>query len=255
MQQTTNSPAANPVGHIITRDHLLRQTSLIDSQRLESLPVHIIGCGAIGSFAAQALAKMGFIDFHLYDMDKVSIENMNCQAFGKSQINLDKTMALAGQLNQFLFDENCPDKKPSIKINGEITEKNLPALTGVVILSVDSLPVRMMLAKFIRKSCLNVKFIIDPRMGAEYYFQQSFDMDSFQDKKTFENYLASYPKLEDVVEAKCTAKSTVYTAMLSAGLIAKTVKNWVMGQPYPKHIDWDIAGCGEPVIITSKVLQ
>lgn len=252
MQTTIISPAANPAGHVITRDHLLRQTSIIDSAKIESLPVHIIGCGAIGSFAAQALAKMGFIDFHLYDMDKVSIENMNCQSFGKSHIDLPKTYALYGQLSQFLFDENCPDKKPSIQVHGEITEKNLPALTGVVLLSVDSLPVRMMLAKFIRKTCLNVKFIIDPRMGAEYYFQQAFDMESFSDEKTFKNYLASYPNQDDVVEAKCTAKSTVYTAMLSAGLIAKTVKNWVMGQPYPKHIDWDIAGVGEPVIITSK---
>ncbi len=242
----------NPVGHVITRDHLMRQTSLIDSARLEALPVHIIGCGAIGSYVAQALAKMGFLEFHLYDMDKVSIENMNCQAFGKSQIDMPKNMALAGQLGQFLFDENCPDKKPSIKLHGEVKESDLPALSGVVILSVDSLPVRQMLAKHIRKTCLNVKFIIDPRMGAEYYFQQAFTFDDFANEKVFKNYLASYPKPEDVVEAKCTAKSTVYTAMLSAGLIAKTVKNWIMGQSYPRHIDWDIAGTGEPVIVSSN---
>lgn len=255
MEQVISAAASNPVGHVITRDHLMRQTSLIDSSKMEVLPVHIIGCGAIGSFAAQALAKMGFLEFHLYDMDKVSVENMNCQSFGRGHIGEPKTVALTMQLADFLFAENCPDKKPKVNIHGEITKDNLPAFTGIVILSVDSLPVRQMLAKHIRKHCLNVKFIIDPRMGAEYYFQQAFDFESFSDEKTFKNYLASYPKTEDVVEAKCTAKSTVYTAMLTAGLIAKTIKNWLMGQPYPKHIDWDISGVGEPVIISSQILQ
>ena len=36
------------------------------------MPVHIIGCGAIGSHLAETLARLGVTDIHLWDTDTVA---------------------------------------------------------------------------------------------------------------------------------------------------------------------------------------
>ena len=61
----------------------------------DTCPVAIIGCGAIGSFVAIALAKMGFNKkFYLYDADYVGIENVGVQLFGPQHIAIPKVEAL-----------------------------------------------------------------------------------------------------------------------------------------------------------------
>ena len=48
-----------------------RHIVLIDIEKFRDNSIAIIGCGAIGSFVAISLAKMGLTQFHLYDFDEV----------------------------------------------------------------------------------------------------------------------------------------------------------------------------------------
>ncbi len=57
-------------------------------------PVHLIGCGAVGSAAALALAKMGVQNVTLYDFDIIEEHNISNQMFSISDVGKLKTEAL-----------------------------------------------------------------------------------------------------------------------------------------------------------------
>ena len=71
---------------IVKNEHLTRQMSIIDSDLLQKQKVYIVGAGAIGSFAALALVKMGIEHVEVWDNDVVDIVNMNNQFFRRKDI-------------------------------------------------------------------------------------------------------------------------------------------------------------------------
>ncbi len=69
-------------------------------------------------------------------------------------------------------------------------------------------------------------------------FEQPFIAFDEKDQATYAKVLQS--DSESVAE-RCTAKSTVYTASLAAGMVTKTIKNIMLKQAYPRVINWDIS--------------
>lgn len=219
--------------------HLTRQLTLIPVERIARQPITVIGCGAIGSFAALALAKMGVEDITLWDFDEVGVENVSCQLYGTRHMGQEKVTALADMLLEMSETKarSIPGRfLPEYASNPEYAPR------GIVLLAVDSMKARKEIAEVINQHCILVTHVIDPRMGAEkltMHCERPFT-------GNYSKYLQHYMYADqDVVEPACTAKATVYTAMLAGGLIAKTVKNIVMGQPYPRLVTWDIASTAE----------
>ena len=78
----------------------LRQEDLLpDSMR--GIGINIIGVGAVGSFAALALAKMGFKNIKVFDDDKVEEHNISNQFYKLADIGKLKVDALAGMIKEF----------------------------------------------------------------------------------------------------------------------------------------------------------
>jgi molybdopterin/thiamine biosynthesis adenylyltransferase len=83
---------------------------------LEALRVAVIGAGALGNFAAPALALSGCRHITLWDPDRVDVTNLNRQIFFAGHVGAFKAPALAHRLNTFFaaharglpqpFDEN-----------------------------------------------------------------------------------------------------------------------------------------------------
>jgi hypothetical protein len=73
-----------------------RQMELIDVQEFNNkcIPIHVIGCGATGSWVGTLLAKMGFEHIHLYDGDIVELHNLPNQNFDIHHIDMNKAEAL-----------------------------------------------------------------------------------------------------------------------------------------------------------------
>ena len=203
--------------------YLTRQLDIIPVDKLE-MPVTIIGCGAIGSFTGLALAKMGVTKIRVYDMDTVSEENMNNQFFRISDIGTNKAVALASLIKD--FTGVVVDAHP-------YRFEQVAGLTGIVITAVDTMSARKDIYTTIREMSPGVQYIIDPRMSAEFYAQYTCTPKTSWYKNTL------YSDSEAVAQ-RCTAKSTIYTATLAAGLISKTVKNIITGEPHPYNIQWDI---------------
>lgn len=210
---------------ITSAEHLTRQLDLIPMAALK-YPVTVIGCGAIGSFATLALAKMGVENITVYDFDEVSIENMNNQFFRFKDIGSNKATALAALVEDFT----------GVKINAIPSKYETGDLEGIVVVAVDSMDVRAQIFEQVITQP-NVRWLVDPRMSAEMYAQYVCRTQVEISKKFYEGYL--YPDSEAIAE-RCTAKSTIYTATLAAGYVAKTVKDIITKGSVQSMVAWDI---------------
>lgn len=213
--------------------HLTRQFDIIPLDVL-SKPVTIIGCGAIGSFLGLQLAKMGVTTLTLFDHDTVAIENLSNQFFMARQIDKNKAEALKEVIFEFTGSPNV------IAVPHKYEACHAAMLNGIVIVAVDSMEARRMVYESIKEKNFQVDYIIDPRMSAEFFTMYVINPHKTKDQETYEKTLFSD---SEGVQERCTAKSTVYTASLGAGLVTKAVKNILLKQQYPRITHWDIASC------------
>ena len=220
----------------LKHDHLTRQLDLIPIEKLGQ-QVTIIGCGAIGSFLGLQLAKMGLTRVQYFDHDEISIENMSNQFFRRCDIGKNKAHALADMVYDFTNPGDAPHQGPTF-FPVKYEEMYANKLAGIVVVAVDSMEARRMIYESIKTKGFAVKYIIDPRMSAEFYTQYTINPFDEKDQGTYGKVLQS--DSESVAE-RCTAKSTVYTASLAAGLVTKTIKNIMLDQGYPRVINWDIS--------------
>jgi len=206
-----------------TPEMLTRQLELIPDEALAK-SITIVGAGAVGSFTALALAKMGYHNLDVYDFDVVDTENMNCQFFRISDIGKPKVEALQDLIQDFIGVE--------IQINNKRIEPTDTIMGDIIITAVDKIEVRRHL--FELGAC---NYLIDPRMGAEYASMQVVDM---FDSNAKDNYAKSLYASDEVVHERCTAKATMYTVNLLAGQVAKAVKDVTTGNKYIKTLEWNI---------------
>ena len=203
-----------------------RSAGLIDS--LNQHVFHILGCGAIGSSAANQLCRMGAENFVLYDMDKVETPNIGVSQYGHSHIGQHKTSAL----NSILKDIN-----PSC----EITEMSEYFKTfmyynedDIIILGFDSMKSRLEAMKIcLSYKGFNPKLLIDGRMGAEHYQQYTFV------KPTLKEYQKSWYSDEEGSPEPCNMKATSYCSNMSGSFIANTVRKVLTKQPYEAALSFN----------------
>lgn len=95
--------------------------------------VNIVGCGAIGSYLALQLVKLGVTNFTLFDFDKVESHNISNQAYRHNQIGKLKTEAL-----EELILEINPRAKVTLFDEKEEMLRKEEMLKGFVFLATDS---------------------------------------------------------------------------------------------------------------------
>ena len=205
-------------------EYITRHSDLVTPKQLATR-IGIVGAGAIGSFTALALAKMGFSDITVYDFDVIDPENIGNQFYPIECIGQKKVNALAGMCRAFSGIE--------IKVIDKRIEKTDILRFDVLVVAVDSMAARKMLFETAES-----RFTIDPRMSAEYCTMHVVD-NRYADQR--ENYSKSLFSDKDAVQERCTAKTTIYTVMLSAGQIVKAIKDVTSGKDHIKTFDWNIA--------------
>jgi len=207
--------------------NLTRQLDLIPLEVLGE-KITIIGAGAIGSFTALALAKMGFGDITIIDFDKIEEENMNSQFYRYSDIGTKKVTALQKLVADFT--------KTEIAARDERYERG--TFPGIVISAVDSMEVRKRIWMNHKNQAPFTKAIIDPRMGAETALLYVM---SPMDERDIESYEKTLYTDDSAVQERCTAKATIYTANMLSGLVAKAVKDLVTSPgKYLRLAQWSI---------------
>ena len=73
---------------------LSRQSKLVSKEAIENFTIKVFGVGSVGSHVVKTLAKTGFKNIEIYDMDTVEEENIAAQAFDYRHIKKSKVEAL-----------------------------------------------------------------------------------------------------------------------------------------------------------------
>jgi len=194
----------------------------VSPEKLGNASVTIIGTGAIGSFTALALSKMGIKTLTLWDADEVAEHNIANQYFPPEAIGKPKVEATSAECQRHSPEPIDLQLKPEM-YTGQ------PIETMLVIALTDNIEGRVAAFKAAKES-FSTDFFIDGRMGGEI-----LRILALPPKSTIlsEKYEKDY--LEGVVnqEEPCTARSIVYNVLMASSLISSHVKKFVNGEKIP----------------------
>ena len=132
-------------------------------------PIHIIGCGAIGSTLAVQFARCGLTNLVLWDFDRVASHNLANQQYRHTDIGDYKTEALASILQTI-----NPRLVPTT--HDKYTDEKL---SGYIFMAVDSVDVRKQIVKSNMYN-MDVRAMFDFRMrlkDAQHYGANWLNMD------------------------------------------------------------------------------
>lgn len=217
------------------------QAGLLPQEKMDQVVIGIIGTGAIGSFVAMALTKMGFKNIITWDPDKIEEHNISNQMFPVSSVGKRKAIATREMVEQFSGEKIvCL----ATEVGGGNAAINFmaaahPNKDKILILCVDSLDVRRQIVGSLQT--LYGGTIIDARMGAKTYRVMQFD---FAVRQAREEYLSTLVPDAEAVQERCGQKSIIYTVLGVAAEVCSFVHQIVM----PKQDDRMNVFFPEPVV-------
>lgn len=188
--------------------------------------ITIVGCGAIGSFVGMSLAKMGFIHFKLWDMDKVEPHNLPNQFFTERDVRSLKSQALFDIMCEF---NKLVESEVNFKYCGEAPESQ------IVISCADSMKVRKELFEACKKD-KTVQLFIDTRMAGLQGQVYTVEMDK---KDMIENYEKTLFSDKEAVQDRCTAQSLLFTVLGIASLVCNQIAKACREEELPNYMVLD----------------
>ena len=203
----------------------LRQEGLCPVQALQDLHITMIGCGAIGSFTALALAKMGAGNMTLYDPDTVEIHNLSTQFFTNADLGRPKVIALADQLRTMT-------ETTVTAIPDAYTDQ---PLEGLVISALDSMDARRRVWRHVRGN-RDIALYADSRMGAMVGQVLIVRPGSPIEEDVYRRTLHTQ---QEALQEPCTARSIVHTVLGISSIVAGIVRAHVVGEQVPREVTQD----------------
>lgn len=199
----------------------MRQRELIPPERLADCHALVIGVGAIGRQVALQLAAVGVPRMTLYDDDVVAVENLAPQGYWPENLSIFKVEATKTL---------CRRINPEIEVTAvaerckRSTARMLPLDRRLLVfLCVDSIRSRQLLWEALGPQA---SFFVDGRMSAEVMRVLAVETpaeDSY--------YKTTLFQAEQAYAGSCTAKATIYTANIAAGLMLAQFTRWLRGLP------------------------
>lgn len=191
-------------------------------------PIHIIGCGALGSHIAELLVRLGVNNIHLWDFDVVSPHNITNQLYVHKQIGQKKTTAL-----DYLLHEINP------KVETILHDKyEMQNLSGYVFMMVDSIDLRRTIVDHL-KTNKYIKAIFDARMRLTDAQSYAADWTVPEDKEQLLNtmqFTSEEAKASTPVSACGTTLSVTPTVKVVASFTVSNFINLMLGKELKKII-------------------
>lgn len=186
-------------------------------------PIHIIGCGAVGSNLAEMLTRIGVPNLHLYDMDTVSSHNITNQIYTQEFISEKKTTSL----NIILKKIN-----PIINITLHDLGYNNQPLAGYIFLCVDNIDLRRKIITNNIYNC-NIKAVFDFRIrltDAQHYAVNWQDPTQIENLLNTMNFSHEEAKQITPTNACGTSMSIISTIKIIVGFGLSNFINFVKKQ-------------------------
>lgn len=202
-----------------------KQIGIFNPKDFKDNLITIVGCGAVGSFTAVGLSKLGLERFRLIDPDKIEEHNVLNQFFGIKDIGrlkVDKVRELIKE-----FSDNSKLEGIEYHFQPEDVKDS-----QIVLSCVDNMDVRKDIFNAC-KSYKSVQLFIDARMSGLQGQVYSVDMTNKKSIKSYENTL--FPQSEAVKE-RCTANRVVYPVMGIASIICNQIVKALNGEELNNYI-------------------
>jgi len=203
------------------------QSRLLTEDARGQWTVTIVGGGAIGSFVALALTKMG-VSVEIWDEDRIENHNFANQMMETAQLGMNKAEAVRDTCYRFSGERvTAIPLFMDDEAAGELS-------STILVLAVDSMATRKMIAK--RALDRRGITIIDARMGGQNY------------RVITTSFLAEYEKTlytdEQAAPDLCGQKSIIYTVLGCASEVCNSVRRIMMGEPTTFEVfkDYNVPG-------------
>lgn len=189
----------------------------------------VVGCGSLGGNIAVAMAKLGLMQFTLYDFDKVEKHNIPNQPFSRFQVGSYKTDAVSDMIQDQLFDKTLAKviQKGKFDASSEIPSGS------VLVNAADSIIVR----KEAAYSAPTNTFIMDVRSGPDSYNVYFCDK---RVKHQWDFYQKTFFDPSEAVGGGCGAQSTIFGNLDITALAVNGYVRFVNGHEYPAQINGDL---------------
>ena len=192
-------------------DRFSRQQELVPLERLQSVTATVMGVGAIGRQVALQLAALGIQNLRLIDFDTVELTNVTTQGYRQSDLGLAKILATKSAVHEI---------DPTIEVT-MIRDRFRPrhCVGEAYFCCVDSISTR---AAIWRAVNLTAQFWCDGRMLGEVLRILTVANGTGQ-----EHYPTTLFAQSEAQVGSCTARSTIYTANIAAGLMLHQFSRWL----------------------------
>ena len=190
-----------------------RQQDLVPLEKLQSLTTTVIGVGAIGRQVALQLAALGASQIQLIDFDRVEPTNITTQGYLQRDLGQLKVEATAAQIHEI---------DPTITVTPIADRWRPEHPTGeAVFCCVDTISARTAIWRSLQHRC---QFWCDARMRGEVIRVLIATDQTFRDK-----YASTLFSQTEAQSGPCTAKSTIFTSAVAAGLLVNQLSRWLRG--------------------------
>lgn len=200
---------------------LIRQTDLVPERRLADVTATVIGVGAIGRQVALQLASLGVPSIQLIDFDSVDITNVTTQGYSAYDIGERKVEATAAAIARIDPDADVTAVVDRFRPRCDIGD--------AVFCCVDSISARTAIWRSVQHGC---RFWSDGRMLGE-----TIRVLTVADDDGRSHYPSTLFQQAEAQTGQCTARSTIYSANIAAGLMLHQFTRWLRNQP----IDTDLS--------------
>lgn len=192
-----------------------RQQDLVPAERLSSCKISIVGVGAIGRQVVLQLAAMGAANLQLIDFDVVEESNLASQGYLEEDLGEQKVQATAEMCRQI-------NSKLEIQPLNERFRRSMD-MGNVLFCAVDKIDTRRLIWEAVKDK---VSFFGDTRMSAEV-----IRVLTVADAKGREHYPSTLFAAQEAFAGSCSAKSTVYSANVAAGMAIGQFAKWLRRLP------------------------
>jgi molybdopterin/thiamine biosynthesis adenylyltransferase len=201
----------------------IRQRDLVPPAKLSACHPLVIGVGAVGRQLALQLASTGVTRMTLVDDDHVAVENLAPQGYTPSDLGrhkVDATAAWCREIHPELVMETYAERFRRSSTR-DLSCFGRQSHRLAVFCCVDTIECRRIVWESVRSQA---SFFADARMAAEVVRVLASDrpaLDDYYRTTLFENRHA--------YAGSCTAKSTIYSASIAAGLMMAQFTRWLRG--------------------------
>ena len=208
----------------ISSDRFERQAGLVPAAPLAEQLLTVVGVGAIGRQVALQLAAIGARRLQLVDFDRVDATNVTTQGYFQADIGQLKVQATAAAIARL---------DPGIQVE-LVDDRYRPSLDmgSALFCCVDSIEAR---GAIWRSASRRNAFWADGRMLAE-----TIRVLTAADTVSRQHYPTTLFSARDAQSGSCTARSTIYTANIAAGLMVHQFVRWLRRQPIDADMSFNL---------------